>query len=344
MTTARSSRPSILWLTTALSFALLLTLSPFNFVQTSDSFSWRYQTSDFRDNLLLLSVIGFCFTCTKPIRWWHWPLLLALGSIISFGIETAQLALPDRTSQYWDVIANTISLVAGGVAGLFFRRLTIGIDKHRLMQLLPLVLLCPAPLIISEFFDTYSILLLASIYSLVVIATALVCRELFSANVISSTVIFCAAYYTLLLSPFIVAYPAEVCLLLLISIAICSTVAWSANTSNLVKLATISFGLSIGLSTIYLLNVKYHTGITSPIDDGINALICLLIALSIIYLIWQVELNKSVRYCSSFALVCGLGSFYLIFNNSDWLLIPAVIGVLAHLPNLYRKYTKVGAA
>lgn len=112
---------------------LLITLSPYNFEFSETSvFSWRINTFDMFENLFLLFPIGFFLTlsnnkisATDIIKY------AAIGFIFSLFIESSQLFLKSRTSQYWDVIANTLSVVFGIVTGLILKPLTKKLLKVR---------------------------------------------------------------------------------------------------------------------------------------------------------------------------------------------------------------------
>ena len=112
---------------------LLITLSPYNFEFGEKSvFLWRISTFDMFENLFLLFPIGVFLTlsnnrisATDIIKY------AAIGFIFSLFIESSQLFLKSRTSQYWDVVANTLSMVFGIVTGLTLKPLTKKLSKVR---------------------------------------------------------------------------------------------------------------------------------------------------------------------------------------------------------------------
>lgn len=110
---------------------LLITLSPYNFNLNEKSiFSWKNNTLDIFENFFLLFPIGFFLTLSNnKISTTDIIKYAAIGFIFSLFIESSQLFLKGRTSQYWDVIANTVGMVFGVVTGLTFNPLTKSLAK-----------------------------------------------------------------------------------------------------------------------------------------------------------------------------------------------------------------------
>ena len=72
------------------------------------------------ENLFLLFPIGFFFTLSQTTAFKFDSILklTLLGFMLSFFVESMQLFLDVRTSQYWDLIANTLSMTLGIIAAL----------------------------------------------------------------------------------------------------------------------------------------------------------------------------------------------------------------------------------
>lgn len=111
------------WLFFSIITALLLTLSPFNFsLNNIGRFTWIFQTSDFIENLFLFFPIGL------TLMLWHRTTLklffayLIFAFTLSLFIEEAQLFLHIRGSQYWDIFANTCSLMLGLLFGTLIKK------------------------------------------------------------------------------------------------------------------------------------------------------------------------------------------------------------------------------
>ncbi len=104
---------------------IMVTLSPYNFEFSAKSiFSWRINTFDMFENLFLLFPIGFFLTLSSnknsTINIIKYTLV---GFVFSLCIESSQLFLESRTSQYWDVIANTLSMALGALIGMTLKPL-----------------------------------------------------------------------------------------------------------------------------------------------------------------------------------------------------------------------------
>jgi len=103
-------------------FVILITQSPYNFsCKSIGSFSWAINPLDTFQNLLLLSPVGFCLALSnQPFKYSFILKYTLLGFLLSIVIESGQLLLESRTSQYWDVITNTLSILFGLLVGLLF--------------------------------------------------------------------------------------------------------------------------------------------------------------------------------------------------------------------------------
>jgi glycopeptide antibiotics resistance protein len=99
--------------------ALAFTLSPFNFdLNTSQVFTWRWGTFDLFSNLFLLLPIGAALGLSgASLKFRHVLLYFLFALLLSFTIETMQLFIAVRTSQYWDVICNVTSFMMGLMIG-----------------------------------------------------------------------------------------------------------------------------------------------------------------------------------------------------------------------------------
>lgn len=98
----------------------MITLSPYNFeLDAKGKFSWVINTFDMFENLFLLFPIGFFLTlASDKIKLIDIIKFTFIGFIFSASVEFSQLFLKSRSSQYWDVIGNTISIVLGILVGI----------------------------------------------------------------------------------------------------------------------------------------------------------------------------------------------------------------------------------
>ncbi len=98
---------------------LAFTLSPFDFTaEITKGFRWRTNLRDSVSNIALFLPFGFLLRLLR----WHRPKLLflpelALGTLLSFGIECLQLFLDTRQSQYSDVLCNAAGAWLGAWSG-----------------------------------------------------------------------------------------------------------------------------------------------------------------------------------------------------------------------------------
>jgi hypothetical protein len=83
-------------------------------------FSWRISPFDMLENLFLLFPIGFFFILSQAtaFKFTDFIKLILLGFLLSLIVEAMQLFLAERTSQYWDLIANTLSITLGLLTAL----------------------------------------------------------------------------------------------------------------------------------------------------------------------------------------------------------------------------------
>lgn len=137
-----------------------ITLSPYNFdFATKGVFTWRINTFDMFANLFLLFPIGFFFTLSsdkvKPIDIVKYT---AIGFIFSLFIEFSQLFLKSRSSQYWDIIANTISIILGSFTAICLKPLTnkLSITKSSIAMLISTLFLLSILLIIRLMMNNQS--------------------------------------------------------------------------------------------------------------------------------------------------------------------------------------------
>ncbi|MGE5375858.1 MAG: VanZ family protein [Bacteroidota bacterium] len=106
----------------AILIILLLTLNPFYFSLPGKIFiKMRSSRLDLIQNLLLFLPVGFFYRMTTGRRD-----AFLLGATLSFGIETLQLFIPARTTNFIDFLANTLSAGLGaGMYDLFSRQITL---------------------------------------------------------------------------------------------------------------------------------------------------------------------------------------------------------------------------
>jgi len=86
---------------------LVFTLSPFDFSGNAGHFKWQTNFRDVFSNVLLFLPLGFLlrlFWAERPF--WLFLPEMAVGALLSSSIETTQLFLPDRHSQYSDILCN----------------------------------------------------------------------------------------------------------------------------------------------------------------------------------------------------------------------------------------------
>jgi VanZ family protein len=127
--------------------AIALTMAPYDFqFEELQSFTWQYNSFDLFTNLFLLSPIGFFLTLLKrEVSLKYFIGLLFLGLFFSLFIEGAQLFILQRSSQYWDVICNIISLLLGAVAASLILKIIVHrkarYGHHPLFLLSPLLLI-----------------------------------------------------------------------------------------------------------------------------------------------------------------------------------------------------------
>lgn len=171
---SQNLRPIIrIWVFLTLTIALSVTLSPYNFSQAElGSFSWNAYERDVIENLFLLFPLGFFLALFKDeMRIKDYILYGFIGLLISFFIEFSQLFLKMRSSQYWDVICNAISLIFGLLVGRlitsFFAIKTITL-KPSIILLINIVFLLFALFLIrtqihNESINNFEYLLLATI-------------------------------------------------------------------------------------------------------------------------------------------------------------------------------------
>ncbi|MBL0709549.1 MAG: VanZ family protein, partial [Colwellia sp.] len=113
---------------------IAVTLSPYNFdFSLQKEFSWKMNSLDMFENLFLLFPIGFLFAISSnKIKLIDIVKYTVIGFIFSLLVESSQLFLKTRTSQYWDVIANTISMFLGVLLGIGFKPLANKLMINRL--------------------------------------------------------------------------------------------------------------------------------------------------------------------------------------------------------------------
>lgn len=121
---------------------LVITLAPFEFGwQHRHGLTTFWTASDVIMNVVMFVPIGFVFGLTRPptapARWWQ---AVLLGSLLSTGIEAAQLLAPSRFSSPVDVVTNTAGALIGVLAYGVADRRTRGVRTVRTLALeLPLM-------------------------------------------------------------------------------------------------------------------------------------------------------------------------------------------------------------
>jgi glycopeptide antibiotics resistance protein len=120
---------------------IAITIAPYNFkLQNMGEFSWKINAFDMLENLFLLFPISFCFTLSQTTSFKFSSIikLTLLGFMLSFFVESMQLFLEVRTSQYWDLIANTLSMTLGIITALVCKPLIgkISINSLAISKLL----------------------------------------------------------------------------------------------------------------------------------------------------------------------------------------------------------------
>ncbi len=128
--------------------ALVFTLSPFDFAfPASGHFYWRTSLSDVSTNIALFLPIGFLLRMLRqnlPRRMFLPE--LAAGAALSLGIESAQLYLATRHSQYSDILCNAAGAWLGaGLAHLMGRWLKQAPGECASLPFYGLLLMTPFP-------------------------------------------------------------------------------------------------------------------------------------------------------------------------------------------------------
>jgi glycopeptide antibiotics resistance protein len=121
----------IRWSIYAALATLAFTLSPFNFdPNTSQVFTWRWGAFDLFSNLFLLLPIGAALGLSRAnLKFRHVLLYFLFALLLSFTIETMQLFITVRTSQYWDVICNVTSFMLGLMIGQSFKPIKLHFNQ-----------------------------------------------------------------------------------------------------------------------------------------------------------------------------------------------------------------------
>lgn len=127
------ARHPVLSLVTVVYLAIVgwITLGPQPFDDGSDSLIWRalavlgrypatewvtYAQLEFTGNVLMFLPIGLFFLLLLGRRYW-W-LAIIFGAGLTIAIETAQRFLPDRVSDFRDIVANSTGALVGVLIAL----------------------------------------------------------------------------------------------------------------------------------------------------------------------------------------------------------------------------------
>lgn len=116
------SRAVFVWL---VAIVLAHTLVPIGHGEGGISLGVPRNAGEIMGNFLLLLPLGAAVAVRRPAgSGWRRPLLSAVGLLaaMSCGIEIAQLALPGRYFEPWDILLNTTGAAAGAGAALALRR------------------------------------------------------------------------------------------------------------------------------------------------------------------------------------------------------------------------------
>lgn len=115
------------WALYSFLFFIAISLSPFNYDYSKVGiFIWNFQITNFLKNLVLLFPLGFFLTLSqKTLKAIHIFYYIFLGIFISLSIESIQLNLILRSSQFWGVISNTVGMTIGVITAFLFKKIII---------------------------------------------------------------------------------------------------------------------------------------------------------------------------------------------------------------------------
>ncbi|QPG05131.1 VanZ family protein [Salinimonas marina] len=328
----------VIWLLTTTCFILLLTLSPYDFSSQAQTFSWDYRPTDVRDNLLLLAPIGLCLAFGfGPVKWWGWIVYLVCGLGISSGIEYAQLYLPTRTSQYWDVIANTLSLPLGAAIGAGLRA---GVQqlptKLRFVMIAPAMLL-PVPYLLSSLAAINNIAImfsLAFVYtSTLVISFALLVQY----HTLAKTSVATVMYFALLLAGWIIQAPEIYFVTLLSAALLIPVLTWLIKRSAVARVLLILVLLISLFNSLYLIIIQFYQVAHSPIVTGATTLAITLMIMAGMYAalgLTQLTGARAQLTVWLYTLTAIAGMMLVVTNYASiTLILPALAISLLHVAN-----------
>lgn len=112
-------------------FFVVLTLAPFNIqFDNPETFTWTFRALDLVENIFILFPVGLLFMLAQHEQKLKNILKCTIfGLLLSASVETVQLYIESRSSQYWDIIANTFGIFCGALCALsikpFMRKLSI---------------------------------------------------------------------------------------------------------------------------------------------------------------------------------------------------------------------------
>jgi glycopeptide antibiotics resistance protein len=295
----------IRWSIYAVLAALAFTLSPFNFdLNTSQVFTWRWGAIDFFYNLFLLMPMGAALGLSHTsFKFHHVLVYLLFALMLSFAIESMQLFITVRTSQYWDVICNVTSFMLGLMIGksfkpmmLHFKQLATTILKNtevtdRLISisLAVILLLVIRAISSSATFEIYDFTLLCLAFFVIAHIFISVADEREEPYHLQATIIYCA--YVLFAAFFIYLIG-----LTLIELSTVFTLSEDNNNSEIVnrsvmanKLTMAILMFSILIDCLKFMSMKFHiTRLFNLILLGIIAIATMLYSLTLVgLLVWQ---------------------------------------------------------
>tara|TARA_R110000764_G_scaffold487_3_gene1869 strand:+ start:326 stop:1186 length:861 start_codon:yes stop_codon:yes gene_type:complete len=169
---------------------------------------------DIIENLFLLFPIGLFLTLSNPnMKFKDIIKYTIFGFVLSVSVESSQLMLDSRTSQYWDVIANTTSILLGVLFALIIKPLlsNLSISSQSVARLTSALLAITCLLLIRLMMNQQNI----NIFELYLILTSAVLLAMLTAHyahkgnehALNKNIFISLTYSSLSLSPVFIAMP-----------------------------------------------------------------------------------------------------------------------------------------
>lgn len=199
------------WALYSLVCILVYTLSPFEFKPNQvTEFSWKYNLRDILQNILLMLPLGFFgVLSSKRFKPKNLITYFIFGILLSSLIESIQLTIGDRYSQYWDIICNSVGLLIGAITAsllqkkIFAHMTILNEDTFFLINILFLNGIIIKTIQLQTLDEYPTIIRLFMLGSAGVIALAYYhSKKIRTWELIGKSFIFSAGYYSLLTTPY----------------------------------------------------------------------------------------------------------------------------------------------